>query len=645
MKTPSYFFLLLITFLLPAALSAQVKEEVKDTTAKKIIKKKPEQEKSSSEKDTVLYNKIEDFSKKSKFTKLLHKAVFEPISNKSSNPIRKERKREYKKYEGKIIRSITIQTLDPFGYSVTDTTKKPKNWGEETGNKLHLKSKEFAIKNLTLLKKNTPLDSLIVRETERLIRKQRFASEVHITASLASAKSDSIDVTIRVLDSWSIIPKGSISPSRTRFEILDRNFFGTGSEFENEIVTENESGNTGYRTKLVIPTIKNSYVRTTLSYRYNIDESYGKSINVERNFYSAFTKYAGGIYVDQQFNKDSLQNSAGEYAMQNFRYNSIDVWAGRAFSIFDGRSETARTTNLILATRYLHTNFDETPAEAFDPINYYSGENFALLGIGLSSRQFVEDEYLFNYGITEDVPVGKIYNITAGYQRKNELGRYYLGSRFSFGNYYKFGYFSVNFEYGTFFKKKRLEQSALTIQANYFTNLITLSNDWKMRQFIKPQVVLGWNRLQSNGDYVTINESSTFQGDYGAGFDGTNSYGLQGYDTNIFGTKKVIISLQTQFYAPWNWIGFRFNPYVNVTGAILGSQDSSLLKSKLYSSLVVGVIISNDYLVFNSFQFSLAYYPSIPGQGTNIFQTNSYQTTDFGFQDFELGKPRTILYE
>lgn len=614
-----------------------------DTVKTKLVKEQKEEIEKKN--DTVLYQKIEKFSKKSKFTKLLHKAVFERIDVKNANPIRKPKNRAYKKYEGKIIRNIDVQTLDPFGYSVSDTTRSPKNWAEETGNKLHLKSKEFAIKNLTLLKRNKPLDSLLVRETERLIRNQRFVREVEITAQLVSKNSDSVDVMIRVLDSWSIIPKGSISPNRTRVELIDRNFFGTGINFSNRITHENGSGNTGYATKLTVPTIKNTFIRTTLHYRLDLDGSYGKSVNVERRFFSPYTKWAGGIYVDQQFNIDSLPDNNEIYALQNFKYNSNDIWAGRSFKIFDGNGETSRTTNFILATRFLHTGYIESPTVQYDPAHFYTGENFVMAGFGISSRQFVEDQYLFNYGIIEDVPIGKIYNITAGYQRKNHHGRVYLGAQASFGNYFKFGYLSTNFEYGTFLNNKKPEQSAFTFQANYFTNLMAIGNKWKFRQFVKPQVVLGWNRLNMKDDQISINESSRFQGEYGAGFDGNNLYGIRGYSTEIYGTKKVLLSLQTQFYSPWNLWGFRVNPYFNLTAAVLGNENKGIRKSPIYSSFVIGVIISNDYLVFNSFQFSLAYFPSIPGQGSNIFNTNSFETDDFGFQDFELGKPRTILYQ
>lgn len=642
MKSTLLFLLLLFICIPSNEIFSQEKKTKKDSTTTRVDPKNNTAETKSQD---SLYQNIQKFSEKSKVGRFLHKAMFERTSTKNSNPIRKPKERQYKKFEGKIIRKINIVTLDPFGYSVTDTLKKPKNWAEETGNRLHLKSKEFAIRNLTLLKKNRPLDSLLVRETERLIRNQRFVSQVFITAQPISTTSDSVDVNIRVLDSWSIIPNASLSPNRSRIEFTDRNIFGSGSDFNGRVINERATKKTAYFTRLVIPTIKNTFIRTTIQYRLELDDSYGKSLNVERGFFSAFTKWAGGIYIDQQFKRDSLSDNMGSFPLQNFKYNSQDVWAGRAFQLFEGRAERDRTTNFILATRFLHTGFTESPDVATDPTQFYSGENFFMTGIGISTRQFVEDKFLFNYGIIEDVPVGRIFNITAGYQRKNQQGRLYLGGRASFGNYFKFGYLSTNFEYGTFLNDSKLEQSAFSMQANYFTNLMSIGNKWKMRQFVKPQVVLGWNRINIKGDQININESSTFLGDYGAGFRSNNPYGIRGYNSELFGTKKALLSLQTQFYSPWDLWGFRVNPYFNFTAAILGDQKRELLKSPLYSSVVIGVIISNDYLVFNSFQFSLAYYPSIPGQGTNVFTTNSFSTEDFGFQDFELGKPRTVLYQ
>jgi len=59
----------------------------------------------------------------------------------------------------------------------------------------------------------------------------------------------------------------------------------------------------------------------------------------------------------------------------------------------------------------------------------------------------------------------------------------------------------------------------------------------------------------------------------------------------------------------------------------------------------LGVLIKNDYLVINTFQLSIAFYPTIPGLGSDILKTNSFKTTDFGFKDFEIGKPAPVSFQ
>jgi hypothetical protein len=581
-------------------------------------------------KDTLkMHQDIQTYSKKNKFTKLLYGLIFQPIKIKRKKEIKKTAQKRFRNFEGKIIRNINVVTLDPFGYSETDTTASPKKFMSRAGNSLHNKSKQFAIRNLILIRKNKPLDSLMVKESERLIRSQRYISRVLIMPQLISEKSDSVDVTIRVVDSWSLVPEISGSGDKIDFDLNERNFLGMGHQFENIYKKRFSDSEIAYSTKYTIPNIKNTYIKTTLDYQIDVDNNYGKSIQMERPFYSPFAKWAAGVYFDQQFKVDSLPDINNVYAKQNFKFNTQDFWAGNAIRIFKGNSERERTTNLITVARILKINYIESPTIAYDNLNIFSDENFYLLGIGISSRQYVEDKFLFNYRITEDVPVGRAFGVTGGYQKKNNLGRSYLGTRASLGRYYKFGYLSSNFEYGTFFNNSKWEQNTFSFQANYFTHLMEIG-DWKFRQFVKSQLLIGNNRLASNADRLTLNDKN----------------GIPGFNTtSLFGTKKLLITFQTQSYTPWNIWGFRFNPYLNYTMGMLGDAESGFKRSKMYSQFGAGIIIRNDYLVFSSFQLSLAFYPVIPGSGNDIFKTNAINTEDFGFQDFEIYKPEPVRYK
>lgn len=554
----------------------------------------------------------------------MHGLIFKPIRTKAKNI----KQKKHKNIDGKIIRNIKIVTLDPFGYSDTDTTAQPSNWSLRTGNRLHLKTKEFAIKNLLLFKKNSPYNSFSIKESERIIRSQRFVNRVTISEELISNSSDSVDVYIRVLDSWSTVPKFEVSNSRFSVGLNENNFFGSGQQFDYRFTNRFTDGKNANNLAYTIPNIKNTFIKTKLKYQTDLDNNYTKSIDIERPFYSSLTKWAGGIFLEQQFRKDTLQGLDLIYEKQNFKYSSHDFWIGKAFDIFKGDSINEKTTNLIFTGGFKNKDYIESPSIDYDPIDFYSNEKTILMGIGINTREFIQDKYIFKNGIIEDVPIGRIYGITAGYQYKDKNWRPYLGAQISFGNYHPWGFLSTNLEIGTFFNHSKTEQTAFSFQANYFTNLIELGN-WKLRQFIKPQVLIGLNRKNSIGDQLSINEN----------------YGIQGFNSAVYGNHKMVMTLQTQSYAPKDIGGFRMNPYFNYTIAVIGNSQNSLQKTKTYSKIGVGVIISNDYLVFSSFQFSLSYYPTIPFEGDTIFRTNAFQTTDFGFQTFELAKPRTVLFK
>ncbi len=120
---------------------------------------------------------------------------------------------------------------------------------------------------------------------------------------------------------------------------------------------------------------------------------------------------------------------------------------------------------------------------------------------------------------------------------------------------------------------------------------------------------------------------------------------MAGFTSDVLsGNSRLLFSFQRQSYIPWSFIGFRFGPYLNFSFGMLSDTSTRFRNSKLFSQIGLGVLIKNDNLIINTFQFSIVFYPSIPGKGENIFKFNSIQTADFGFRDFEIGKPATIEF-
>jgi len=580
---------------------------------------------------THLYKDIETYSKRNKFNTFMYRLIFKPIAIISKKGAKKKVykkliQKPYSTFQGKIIRNINIVTLDPFGNSVTDTTRLTQNFLTHTGNSLHIKTQVIAIRNLLLIRKNEPFNSFFVRESERLIRTQKFVHDVSFFVVSSGAKSDSVDIFIRELDIWSINPKIEISTSLIKIDITDKNFLGLGHEFQSVLSRNISTGISAFRTNYFIPNILTTYINSNLHYEVDGYGNIKRSLALDRPFYSPYAKWAGGISISTQVKRDSLVGLTPVYVPLNLKFKTQDFWGAKAITIFKGDTEDELATNLIFSARFLRIRYLEKPTDINDPLHIYSNENFYLAGIGISTRKYVQDKYIFKFGTTEDVPVGKVLEITGGYQLRDNAWRPYLGMRLSFGNYNEWGYLSTNIEYGTFFRASHSEQGVVTLGINYFTGLFEIGK-WKFRQFIKPQVTIGLNRFSY--DTLTLND--------GRGINGFNSTGLSG-------TNRLLFMLQTQSYAPWNFIGFNFGPFLVCSFGMLGDAISGFKNRKLYSQIGFGILIKNENLVFNTFQISISFYPLIPGKGSDIFKINSFSTTDFGFRDFETGKPDIVMY-
>ena len=362
----------------------------------------------------------------------------------------------------------------------------------KAGNGMHIKTQRLAILNLLLIHKNQPFNSLLVKESERLIRSQNFVHEVSFFVVYAGEKKDSVDIYIRESDKWSIIPVGSVSKAGYHVGLTDKNFLGNGHEFKNYFRRNNAAGINYFSTNYSIPNIRNTYINAKLHYEVDGYGYFNRFLTVDRPFYSPVAKWAAGISLASRFKKDSLEYSDPVYIPLNLKFRTQDFWAGKAQQIFKNNSDKDLVTNLILALRYLRIRYSERPAELYDPLHIYSGEDFYLGEIGISARKYVQDRYIFKFGVIEDVPVGKVYLLTGGYQVKTDARRFYLGMRYSFGNYNEWGYLSSSFEYGTFFKSSHPEQGVFSAGINYFTGLFEIGK-WKFRQFVKPQVTIGIN--------------------------------------------------------------------------------------------------------------------------------------------------------
>lgn len=535
---------------------------------------------------------------------------------------------DYEPFEGKIIRNINIETMDPFGFSIDDSTRIPKKGIEKLGNRAHLKTKKFTIRNILLFKPDQKLDSVKIKESERLIRSQRYIRRVKITPVLIPNSKDSVDINIKALDSWGIYPTGSLSNSGGRIRIVSRNFAGLGHYFSNQYRTRFADNRHAFRSQYQINNVANTFINVGGLYDIDLEKNHQKSVYIERPFYSPLTKYAGGVTLSKIFFKDSIPDLLSQNVNTNIKYNVYDAWLGRAFRI--SKPEEKNITNFITSLRYNVINYKESPLQIYDPERLYTDQRLLLGSLSIASSQFKQTKYLFNYDIVEDVNEGKTFSITGGLQWKNQIIRPYFGAEFSVGKFVNENYLGINIEWGTFFNGNNLEQSVFRIEGLFFSKIYEYRN-WKFRQFFSPELVYGYNRIDYIKDRISLNGRLN-------GIDGFDSYTLTG-------TKRLLLSFQTQSYAPGNWLGFRFSPFLSASLGWLGDETNKFLSKDMYSKIAFGILINNDYLVFQNIQLSIALYPSIPGNGRNIIKTNNIRNDSFDLMRFNTGRPMTVPFQ
>lgn len=563
-----------------------------------------------------------------KIGKLIKKWTYRVPHKKSNNitVVPQEKQPNYEKYNGKVIRSITINSYAPFGENFKRPERKANQY-EKIGNALHGKTKKITIKNILLIKKNDLFDANKMKESERLLRSLGYIRTAEISIDSLSSK-DSIDLIVNTLDSWSIYASGSITPAAMSSDVYTRNFIGLGHYLSLNYRTIFNQDRHGYGFRYIIPNIAQKFITFQTHYNKDVSGNYLKYIQINRDFYSPLANWGGGLSLLQNFYRDSVPNLNNSlFINQDFKYNEWNGWVGVGIPLRN-KEDIQKRVNLYMAIRYNQQDFIDKPSYEYDPLNYFEDKKLLLFSVGVNSYAYKKERYVFYDNRVEDIPTGKRIRFTYGKRWKNQEQMPYYSVAYTYANQFSFGYISSTMQWGSFAHNRKLQEGVFQFETLYFSPLHQIGA-WKFRNFIYHDFVYGINRLDYEKDRITINGRD--------GIDGFSSYHLRG-------TKKTTLTLQTQTYSPYSLLGFRFNPFANISLALINSEKSNLLQNELYAKIGVGVQITNDYLTFSRFTLSIAFFPHIPNRGYNIFQYNNLRNNHFNFHHFQISEPHLVPY-
>jgi len=523
----------------------------------------------------------------------------------------------YEQHNYKIVRKITFKRLNSFGYSITDTTRVPKNFVEKAGNYVHARTKRARIRNSVLFRTNEPLEPLDLSESERLLRQTQYILDARVLVNELTSTEDSVDVIVITKDVFSLSGSAAFNTKGFgRLGLSDINFLGLGHEFRNkyEFGIDSVNRNWNYSGSYTIENISNTYITAQLIYRDEI-QSVQKGINLYRDFYTINTKYAGALGINWYMTPILYLNAEGDSKRLNLDFSRQDAWLGKAFKIksydlgYDSRARLI-TAGRVTATQYFNS-----------PNTDYQNNTLFVGSLGYSYRKYYRDQYLFGFGRTEDIPAGSLITLTAGYEKGDLYNRHYAGGKFSFGKYSTdFGYLYFDVQYDGFIRKKRWEQAELSNEILYFTKLLSVGT-WQWRHFIWNRTSWGINRKYGE-NILDINRQE----------------GIRGYGGPEKGTRKFVLNYESSLFTPFSFLGFRL-ALVNFADIawLSDGNKSNPFHNKPYQGYGIGFRFRNEYMAFSTIQVLLGYYP----QGSSPFKTYNSTRPYYDFNDLKFSQPVT----
>lgn len=585
------------------------------------------------ERTEKFYQKLQTFFYKTKLSRKLFDLIVVPSSDNPGPPPRESEKKQpaerFQSFQGKIIGDIHIRKLPVFGPSVTDTSTLPQNWFEKTGNQLHFPTRTWVIRKNMLFEKGDSLQPVQLSDNERVLRQLPFIRDarVYLQPRLEDPESDTVDVLVLTQDYFPYDAGGSFGGfDDLSLRIGNSNLAGLGHHFSNELMYNgNLTPQLGYRGVYTVPNLAGMFINTRLEFiRTALHQQEG--LQLQRNFFTPDVKWAGGLHLNQsRARRGVLFLDASQDTLLWLKYIRSNAWLARAFSLNkQAATSTSSRTRLIIAARFSHTNYSERPPTTAREQHFFHHRRLFIGSIGINSRRYFRDHYIFGFGRTEDVPIGYQFNLRAGHENSEFYQRPYVGLQLQGSRYFRwFGYLRAEIDAESYFKNEGgAEQRVLHVNTAYFSPLLSWG-DFRLRHLISFNYTYGDRRFAH--EFLTI------------GYDH-----IRGFSTYAErGTQRFSFRLETISFTPFRILDFQLAAFGFADLAFLNRDPFFSLKGQSFQGYGLGLRVRNDHLTFNTFQIRAIVYPNTPGKSFGISLEGIPSQL---FRDFEVGEPRPFLF-
>lgn len=521
-------------------------------------------------------------------------------------------------FEGKTIATVRLKKVRILAETVHDTLQKNESRFSRLLNGLHFPTRVDVILNNLLFQEGDILDPFLLADNERILRALPYIEDAKIYVSSRENNNDVVDIVVVTQDVFSIGGSPTISDIENyRLDIFEKNFLGYGTELRYGFrYNGNENIPTGHDIKYIMTNIAGTFIGGMVNY----GEIFGaKTIRAlfSKEFIIPQTKWGGALDIGKicEFKKEERQDSL---IKTPYKLNYQDFWLGHSFLL----GERYSRINLIFSGRIRNDNFQSRPVVSADSNIFFHNRVLLLGEISFRQIKYVKSSLIISFGVTEDVPIGQLFQITAGMQKEEFVQKPYFGVDFGLASIWQsLGYLGFRIQCGSFIHQNQFREGTLRVRFSYFYHLLKLKR-YRFRQLGSFVYTHGINRL--SGENVNLNEEIR---------------GISG--TGLAGTSKLAISEDSILFTPWNIYGFRFALFGFCDFGFLGSTGKLLRRNNFYGTLGIGCRIRNESLVFKTVQLRFGYFVRSP-VGMNRWQVDVSTRDPSVIRSIDVTRPDVI---
>jgi outer membrane protein assembly factor BamA len=304
-------------------------------------------------------------------------------------------------------------------------------------NDLHLDTRDTTVRAQVLLRPGEPYSTQQAAETARILREKHYLYDAIVEPTAYDAETNTVDVTVRVRDVWSLTPGVGVGRSggtnKTRARIADENFLGRGQYLA--IGYSSNVDRSGLSFDFRDQNLFQSWWRVDAGYNANSDGSVA-NLAFGKPFVSLDSRWGGGIEAmsrDQITPMYDLGEKTNEFR-QNDDYFAIDGGFSRGLS-------GGWATRWLAGYRFDRSVFANADSDAeLETVLLPEDRtlSYPWVGVELIQDHFETTRNQDQIGRTEDVFLGKSVRLELGWTADafggdRSAGIFSLGGRL--GNY------------------------------------------------------------------------------------------------------------------------------------------------------------------------------------------------------------------